>query len=49
MGNDDEAVYYKILEELQLRPVLVIADNDFQDFLLDKKLSFRVVTNNSII
>ena len=29
LDNDDEAVYYKLIDELAIRPVLVIADTDF--------------------
>ena len=29
LDNDDEAVYYKLIDELAIRPVLVIADEKF--------------------
>ena len=49
LDNDDEAVYYKLIDELAIRPVLVIADANFQKLLEQKNQSYFLVSNNSII
>ena len=49
LDNDDEAVYYKLIDELAIRPVLVIADADFYKLLDNKSQSYFLVSNNSII
>ena len=49
LDNDDEAVYYKLIDELAIRPVLVIADTDFKKLLEHKNQNYFLVSNNSII
>ena len=49
LDNDNVAVYYKLVDELAIRPVLVIADTDFQKLLEHKNQNYFLVSNNSII